>query len=60
MIAQLDVVEDSEIDALSARLSGARADLLFVNAGIIHDKKETAETISPATSSHGFHADQCA
>ena len=46
MIEQLDVVEDSEIDALSARLSGARADLLFVNAGIIHDKKETAETIS--------------
>ena len=46
MIEQLDVVEDSEIDALRARLSGARADLLFVNAGIIHDKKETAETIS--------------
>jgi len=46
MIEQLDVVEDSEIDALSARLSGARADLLFVNAGIIRDKKETAETIS--------------
>ena len=46
MIEQLDVVEDSEIDALSARLSGARADLLFVNVGIIHDKKVTAETIS--------------
>jgi NAD(P)-dependent dehydrogenase (short-subunit alcohol dehydrogenase family) len=46
MIEQLDVAEDDEIDALKARLSGKQFDLLFLSAGIIHNKAETAESIS--------------
>jgi NAD(P)-dependent dehydrogenase (short-subunit alcohol dehydrogenase family) len=46
MIEQLDVIDDSEIDALKARLTAGRVDLLFINAGIIHKKDDTAETIT--------------
>jgi NAD(P)-dependent dehydrogenase (short-subunit alcohol dehydrogenase family) len=43
---QLDVTEDSEIDVLKVRLTARHVDLLFINAGIIHNKDDTAETIT--------------
>jgi NAD(P)-dependent dehydrogenase (short-subunit alcohol dehydrogenase family) len=45
-IEQLDVTQDDGINSLKTRLVSKHVDVLFINAGIIHEKEETAETIS--------------
>jgi NAD(P)-dependent dehydrogenase (short-subunit alcohol dehydrogenase family) len=45
----VDIDEPEQVDALHGRLAGRRLDLLFVNAGVTHDREETVADVSTET-----------
>lgn len=45
----VDITDQAEVAALHQRLSDSRFDLVFVNAGITHDRWETVADVSTAT-----------
>ena len=48
-VEQVDITDPASVDALHDRLADTRLDLVFVNAGITHDREETVGEISTAT-----------
>jgi NAD(P)-dependent dehydrogenase (short-subunit alcohol dehydrogenase family) len=45
-IETVDIAEPEEVSALHKRLTGRMLDVLFVNAGVTHDERETTANIS--------------